>query len=198
MILAWVVAHVTGEPLDRYVTRKIYDPMGVKDLFFPGLRSGIDDSEFAATELCRWRDRLLKGQVHDDNAFVVGGVDGQAGLFGTAQGVYRFLSILMGGYAGGSTGVFQPRQIRFLFEKHPGVHRTPGFDTPDNQGSSAGTHFSKQSIGHLGFTGTSFWVDLLKGIQVILLTNRVHPSRDDERIKAFRPDLHNAVMESMR
>jgi CubicO group peptidase (beta-lactamase class C family) len=78
------------------------------------------------------------------------------------------------------------------------IGRALGFDTPSSKGSSCGRYFSKRTVGHLGFTGTSFWMDLELGIVIILLTNRIHPSRDNDRIKAFRPKLHDAVMEILR
>jgi CubicO group peptidase (beta-lactamase class C family) len=129
----------------------------------------------------------------------MGGVAGHAGLFGTAQDIFDLLKELSNNYHG--------REHNGLFEKH--VAQTflkrqsdtgtwaLGFDTPTRPDSSSGRYFSDQSVGHLGFTGTSFWMDLEKEVIVILLTNRIHPSRENEHIKDFRPVLHDAVMEAI-
>jgi CubicO group peptidase (beta-lactamase class C family) len=154
-------------------------------------------AEFAATEKCPWRGTLLEGVVHDDNAYSVGGIEGHAGLFGTAGDVFDILSELMAVYQGSvSKGVFDVDLTRRFLSLNEQNGRTLGFDTPSSKGSSCGRYFSKRTVGHLGFTGTSFWMDLERAIIVILLTNRIHPSRNNNRIKAFRPKLHDTVMEN--
>lgn len=156
---------------------------------------------FAATEVCPWRRRLLIGEVHDEHAYCLGGVAPHAGLFGTAHGVYRLLMFLWDIYSGRVVDPSWPSEIVREFWTRP-AGSVPastwllGFDSPSPQHSSAGDYFSPHSIGHLGFTGTSFWFDLDRQILVILLTNRVHPTRDNERLKHFRPLLHNLVMET--
>ena len=172
MILEWMVEHVSGKRLDRFVSEMIYDPLGLDNLFFVDLNVKKPRGVFAATEQCPWRKILLAGQVHDENAYVVGGVQGHAGLFGTAAAVHRLVDKLLSAYQG----------------IHPGSLF---------QNSSAGRYFSANSVGHLGFTGTSFWMDLDRFIIVIMLTNRVHPTRANMAIKAFRPELHDAVMKSL-
>jgi len=141
----------------------------------------------------------LEGEVHDDNAYTLGGVAGHAGLFGTAKDVYGLLQELLNAYLGESnTGVFDEHLVRSFFQRHSHVGSWAlGFDTPTRPDSSSGRYFSDQSVGHLGFTGTSFWMDLEKGVVVILLTNRIHPTRKNEKIKAFRPKLHDAVMSAI-
>jgi CubicO group peptidase (beta-lactamase class C family) len=91
--------------------------------------------------------------------------------------------------------LFSPNLVRVFFRRLANSDKVLGFDAPSPAGPSAGRFFSANSVGHLGFTGTSFWMDLERRIIVILLTNRVHPTRDNEAIKAFRPKLHDAVME---
>jgi CubicO group peptidase (beta-lactamase class C family) len=93
--------------------------------------------------------------------------------------------------------LFQQDLLHQFFKRLPGTDKALGFDTPSLTGSSCGQGFSQNSIGHLGFTGTSFWMDLERSLIVILLTNRVHPTRDNERIKKFRPELHDAVMNAI-
>jgi len=158
-----------------------------------------DDHAYAATEDCPWRGKILDGEVHDENAFTLGGVAGHAGLFGTARDVYGLLKELLSIYAGKwNIGLFRRDVVQTFFQRQSDVWSWAlGFDTPTRPDSSSGQYFSDQSVGHLGFTGTSFWVDLLKGVIVILLTNRIHPNRENERIKAFRPLLHDTVMNSM-
>jgi CubicO group peptidase (beta-lactamase class C family) len=151
--------------------------------------------QFAATERCPWRDTIIEGVVHDENAYAVGGIEGHAGLFGTAKDVYRLLSVLLTDFYGQSESIlFEKKLMQTFFIRAGSSGRPLGFDAPSSTGASCGQYFSKKSVGHLGFTGTSFWMDLDRGVIVILLTNRVHPSRDNVKIKAFRPQLHDVVM----
>jgi CubicO group peptidase (beta-lactamase class C family) len=198
MILCWVIEQVSGNRLDRFVTKEIYHPLGLKNLFFVDLDSTPRQVKFAATELCSWRNILLEGAVHDNNAYVVGGIQGHAGLFGTAQDVLSLLSELMAAYLGSpSTGVFDTDLIQMFFKQQEHTGRALGFDTPSPIDPSCGQYFSKDTVGHLGFTGTSFWMDLDRKVMIILLTNRVHPSRSNNKIKAFRPKLHDRVMKKL-
>ncbi len=198
MILAWVIENISQQGLGRLAVEKIFSPLGLKNLFFNDLTEGIRPGNYAATERCPWRKIVLKGVVHDDNAFVMGGVAGHAGLFGTAGDVYRLLSTLLSVYHGQQkTVAFQSDILHEFFDCPENVQRALGFDVPAAAGASCGRYFSKKSVGHLGFTGTSFWMDLERAIIIILLTNRVHPSRDNILIRAFRPVLHDAVMESV-
>lgn len=197
MILSWVIEKVSGQRLDRLLSDKIYRPLGL-NLFFVDLGSKPLKANFAATERCPWRKILLEGVVHDDNAYVVGGIEGHAGLFGTAADVYSLLSMLLSVYNGLlADHLFEEELLRTFLKRQDHTGRTLGFDTPALSGSSCGRYFSQASVGHLGFTGTSFWVDLVRRIIVILLTNRIHPSRDNNKINAFRPKLHDAIMKSV-
>jgi CubicO group peptidase (beta-lactamase class C family) len=126
-------------------------------------------------------------------------VAGHAGLFGTAQDVYGLLKELLNVYEGKpNSGLFRRDFVQAFFQRQSGLGCSAlGFDTPSRPDSSSGRSFSDQSVGHLGFTGTSFWVDLVKGVIVVLLTNRIHPNRENEQIKSFRPLLHDIVMDSI-
>jgi len=198
MILQWVVESVAGQRLDRFVSETIFRPLGLQNLYFIDLAAVRRPAAYAATECCNWRGLLLKGAVHDDNAFAMGGIAGHAGLFGTAQDVYGLLTTLLAVYQGCQrTSVFRPAVVRMFLDRPPNAERALGFDAPAATEASCGRYFSKQSVGHLGYTGTSFWMDLERSIIVILLTNRVHPSRDNVRIRAFRPVLHDAVMKGI-
>jgi CubicO group peptidase (beta-lactamase class C family) len=198
MILRWIVERIAATSLDRFVEVHIYKPLNLEDLFFVKTKEPCPDKAFAATEMCPWRNRLVEGMVHDENAFAVGGVDGQAGLFGTAEDIHTLLSEMISVYSGDpSSGVFNPDIIRTFLNHGQGRERALGFDRPSPEESSSGIYFSANSVGHLGFSGTSFWMDLDRSIIIILLTNRIHPTRENEKIKAFRPLLHDAVMQGL-
>lgn len=177
-----------------------YMPMRVpRDPVAQPTRLHPPDFSFASTEHCPWRQRLLRGEVHDENAYCLNGVAGHAGLFGTAVGVYGVLSFLWKVHRGlFEDGSWSRDVVQHFWSRQdlvPGATWALGYDTPSAACSSAGSHFSPRSVGHLGFTGTSFWIDLDRELLVILLTNRVHPSRTNEKIKVFRPALHDLVME---
>lgn len=198
MMLRWVIEAVSGSRLDHFVEDAVYRPMGLNDLFFVDLDENPRQRNFAATEQCPWRNILLEGMVHDDNAYAAGGIDGHAGLFGTAQDILLLLSELMSTAHGSPfLGIFDKDLVQTFFKRSAHTGRALGFDTPSLVDSSCGRFFSKNTVGHLGFTGTSFWMDLDQNIIVILLTNRIHPSRKNNRIKAFRPKIHDAIMEKL-
>jgi len=193
-----VVERVSDQRLDHFVTDEIYQPLGLNNLFFISRNPAEPRGRFAATENCPWRKKILEGQVHDENAYVVGGVEGHAGLFGTADNIYRLLAELLSIYRGQRTSaLFHKDLLHRFFKRLPGTDKALGFDTPSVSDSSCGRGFSQNSVGHLGFTGASFWMDLEQSVIVILLTNRVHPSRENEGIKKFRPEIHDAVMNTI-
>ena len=199
MILCWVIEMVSGMRLDRFVKKEIYFPLGLETLFFIDLNSEPHQLNFAATERCPWRNLLLTGLVHDENAYVIGGIEGHAGLFGTAGGIHQLLVEMQSSLiVQAANNVFEKEILHRFFKRNDNTRRALGFDVPAASGSSCGRYFSRESVGHLGFTGTSFWMDLEQSIIVILLTNRVHPSRDNDRIKHFRPILHDTIMENIR
>ena len=146
---------------------------------------------FAATERCPWRGRVLSGEVHDDNTFAMGGVSGHAGLFGDAESVMQVAAAWLDSYQGRASIFARELTERFWQRsKVPGSTRTLGFDTP-----SAGSRLGSRSVGHTGFTGTSLWIDPDRELVVVLLTNRVHPSRENEGIKKFRMRVHDLVVD---
>jgi CubicO group peptidase (beta-lactamase class C family) len=152
----------------------------------------------APTEIDPWRGRLLVGEVHDENAAALGGAAGHAGLFGTAaaagQHARHVLQVL-----DGKAGAFQRATVeRFITRRAdvPGSSRALGWDTM-LPASSCGSRMSPRAFGHAGFTGTSLWIDPDRGVYVVLLTNRVHPSRANDAIKQVRPAVHDAVMEAL-
>jgi CubicO group peptidase (beta-lactamase class C family) len=181
------------------VEKEIYFPLQLKDLFFVDPANPLPADRFAATEKCPWRQTLMRGLVHDENAYTVSGVDGHAGLFGTATDIHCLLAEILDCYSDGSChDIFQQDLLKEFLEYGKGTERALGFDRPAKNGSASGCLFSDNSVGHLGFTGTSFWIDLDRSIVIILLTNRVHPDRKNEKIRDFRPVLHDAIMETLR
>jgi CubicO group peptidase (beta-lactamase class C family) len=203
MILEWMIERVSGIRLDRFADKEIYKPLGLNNLFFIEIPPEIcplfhQRRDVAATEQCPWRNILLEGAVHDENAYVCGGVQGHAGLFGTAWDVYDLLRALLAVFHGHfSACVFQRDILKRFWDRREDTGRGLGFDSPSLKDASCGRYFSKKSVGHLGFTGTSFWIDPDRSVIVILLTNRVHPSRENIKIRAFRPELHDAVMKNV-
>jgi len=199
MILEWVIETVTGVSLNEYLDRALYRPLEIDNLFYEKTDGGGSQMEFAATEVCPWRKRLLQGEVHDENAFVMGGIAGHAGLFGAIESVHQLLFLLMDIYRGERHHFLLPQAlVRLFLTVQEDSGRALGFDTPSETGSSCGDLFTKnKTVGHLGFTGTSFWMDLNRSIIIILLTNRIHPSRQNEKIKQFRPILHNSIMNKL-
>jgi CubicO group peptidase (beta-lactamase class C family) len=202
MILEWVIEENAGMALAEFLERYFYGPLGLKRTFLKEnvipLRFSLD--QYAATENCPWRKRIIQGETHDENAHALGGYSGHAGLFGTAEEVYTIVNFLREHYYGKRNDYLNPEIVRTFFTKQKIVKESTwalGWDSPSAQNSSAGQYFSVNSVGHLGFTGTSIWMDLEKDAIVILLTNRVHPTRDNEKIKQFRPRIHNAVMEEL-
>jgi CubicO group peptidase (beta-lactamase class C family) len=156
-------------------------------------------SRIAPTERDPWRQRVLVGEVHDENAAALGGVAGHAGLFGTAPAVGAFARHLFQ-VLDGRTGVFaEPSLRRFVTRRAgiPGSSRALGWDTMLPT-SSCGSRMSTTAFGHTGFTGTSLWLDPASGVYVVLLTNRVHPTRENTAIQRVRPALHDAVMGDVR
>ncbi len=195
MAVQWLVEQESGIRLDRFLEDHLWSVLNMNDLFFIDLEQKRPDRAYAATELCPLRSRLLCGEVHDDNANVLGGIAGHAGLFGTAEAVAKLLQgLLAADREGANHPLFRRETVQLFFQRQPGSSWALGFDTPAEKGSSAGSLFSPATVGHLGYTGTSFWMDRHNGIIVVLLTKRVHPSRYNNAIREFRPKLHNAVM----
>jgi len=201
ILLGALVEMVTGTTLDRFCQERIFRPLDMRATSFIDLsmvrarRIQPITEMIAATERCPWRKRVLCGEVHDDNAYAMGGVAGHAGLFGAARDIDTLLCRLKACWAG--TDDFLPagvvRQFWTRDPTIPGSTWTLGWDTPSPTNSSSGTMFSPNSVGHLGFTGTSFWMDLDRDRHIILLTNRVHPSRDNNGIREFRPMIHDLI-----
>jgi CubicO group peptidase (beta-lactamase class C family) len=205
LVLGELVETTTAMSLDEFCLERFYRPLGLRSMGF------IDLTEFktarieqasgliAPTEASSWRNKIICGEVHDDNAYAMGGVAGHAGLFATARDVHELLACLSRCLRG--VDDILPRSIvEKFFTKDESVANarfTLGWDTPSSGKSASGGMFSPRTVGHLGFTGTSLWWDLEKSCYIILLTNRVHPTRENEKIRDFRPHVHDLIMKAM-
>jgi CubicO group peptidase (beta-lactamase class C family) len=199
MVLGFVVERITNQTLADFCRSRIFDPLQASPLGYRGQTSnkemGSQIEEYAPTEQDPWRGRLLQGEVHDENAAALGGVAGHAGLFGTAQAVGHMTKALLDSLLD-KPSIFQQELVRQFVKAQPGTSWGLGWDTP-SQPSSSGQWFSPESFGHLGFTGTSIWIDPVRELEVIFLSNRVHPTRDNQAIKTFRPQLHDAIIQGL-
>lgn len=199
ILLGIIVEKVSGYTIDRFFEENIAEPLGLADsLLYNFSINHLDINNCAATEVCPWTKSLLRGTVHDDNCRVMGGIAGHAGLFGTAEAVLKLCEYLVKAWRGESDiGLVSSGSLKNYIKKVGRSYWSCGFDTPTKLYSSSGKYFGENSIGHLGYTGTSFWIDLDKGISIVLLTNRVHPTRKNEYIRRLRPRIHNTIMEAL-
>ena len=201
ILLGNAVESITSTGLDRLCHDRIFRPLGLRSTSFVDLsmirskRLRPVTEMIAPTELCAWRGRILCGEVDDNNAYAMGGVSGHTGLFSNALEVDALVRLVRDAWHG--VGDLLPCDlVREVLTPDEGK-RPLGWDIVSPVGSQAGTRFSKQTVGHLGFTGTSIWLDLERHVHVILLTNRVHPSRSNDRIKTFRPAIHDLILEGL-
>jgi len=205
IILGEAVEILTGNTFDRFCQERIFKPLGLRSTGFVDLtqlrtrRLQPVEEVIAPTENCPWRKKILCGEVHDDNAYAMGGVAGHAGLFSSARDVHAFLLRMSLCLQGKDT--FLPKSlVQEFLDRDASLGDSTfalGWDTPSAGKSASGSLFSPHSVGHLGFTGCSIWWDLEKTCHVVLLTNRVHPSRKNDKIKDFRPHIHDQIMKAL-
>ena len=197
ILMAEIIQRLTGRSLDDLAMNYIFAPLGMKDtMFLPPKKiwPEIAPTEFDAN-LRKW---LVRGEVHDENAFATGGVSGHAGLFSTAPDLSAFCQMLLNGGIYAHHRILQRATIAQFTtpQQLSGGTRTLGWAVP-TEGGSSGHYFSTHSFGHTGFTGTSIWIDPERQLFVVLLTNRVHPTRENHKIMQVRPALHDAVMQAL-
>ena len=205
MLLGRIIEKKAGCTLDEYVEKKILKPLHLeKKIFYNSLyeaKRNLPENKFVATENCSWRKKVLCGEVHDDNCYTMGGVAGHSGLFGNIEGVTGYTAAILEIWKGCYNHPnLKKEDLEFFLTRQKEIPEstwTLGFDTPSPQNSSSGHYLSKKSVGHLGFTGTSFWIDPEKDLVIVLLTNRVHPSRKNSKIKEFRPYFHDKIVENL-
>src|SRR5437667_4175399 len=197
ILMAEIIERLTGKPLDVLAREYVFSPLGMSSTMYRPAKKLWPT--IAPTEIDnQYRHRLIQGEVHDENAAAVGGVSGHAGVFSTAPDLASFCQMLLNG------GVYAHQRIlrratvmQFTTPQQlSGGMRTLGWAVP-TPGGLAGHYFSEHSFGHTGFTGTSIWVDPDQQLFVVFLTNRVHPTRENQKIQQVRRDVHDAVMQAL-
>jgi CubicO group peptidase (beta-lactamase class C family) len=193
ILLGQIVVRVTGEPFERYVATHVFEPLKMTSTMFrppASLKPRI-----APTEFDPWRQRKIWGEVHDENAFALGGISSHAGLFSTGRDVARFCRMYLSGGTLDGARIFSPETIaRFTTLQDSALsNRALGWEKP-NGVNSGGHLMSRRAFGHTGFTGTSIWMDPERDLFVILLTNRVNPTRQNLKISGVRIALADAVV----
>ncbi len=192
ILLGRALEIIAGEDLESFCSREVFAPLAMTSTCFRPLadwRSLIPPTEDDTT----FRHRVIQGEVQDENCFILGGVGGHAGLFSNALDPLLYAECLFSGQR------FTPASVQLFTaraELPPGSSRALGWDTPSPP-SSSGRFFSRHSAGHLGYAGTSLWIDFERHVAVVLLTNRTWPHRNSRAIRAVRPVFHDAVMESL-
>ncbi|HKM81952.1 MAG TPA: glycoside hydrolase family 3 N-terminal domain-containing protein, partial [Candidatus Acidoferrum sp.] len=197
ILMAEIIQRLTGKPLDELARSLIFGPLAMKNTMYlppknlwPGIAPTEVDNEL--------RHRLVQGEVHDENAYVMGGVSGHAGVFSTAPDLAAFCQMLLNGGVYGHKRLLKRATIaQFTAPQALAKNtRTLGWVVP-TEGSSSGHYFSAHSYGHTGFTGTTIWIDPDRQLFVVLLTNRVNPTRENHKIAEVRPAVHDAVMKAL-
>jgi beta-N-acetylhexosaminidase len=197
ILLAEIIERLTGKPLDALASADIFSPLDMKNTMYrppQKLWPVIAPTEFDNI----LRHKLVQGEVHDENAYVLDGVSGHAGLFSTAPDLAAFCQMQLNGGVYAHHRILRRATIAQFTKPQElsGGTRTLGWAVP-TEGGSSGHYFSKNSFGHTGFTGTSIWIDPDRQLFVVLLTNRVHPTRENTQIQQVRPALHDAIMQAL-
>jgi CubicO group peptidase (beta-lactamase class C family) len=197
ILLGEALCMYTHTPLDAVLRAEVLAPLGLAErMHYRGVGATWRDVSIAPTERCAWRGRVVQGEVHDENAYALGGVCGHAGLFGTA----RDLAVLAAASLAcldGDAGWFSPERLASMIAPRAGGAHRVGWDARAEGGAAtpaSGSAMGARTFGHLGFTGTSLWCDPDAGLAVALVTNRVHPTRENTGIRALRPAVHDAAM----
>jgi beta-N-acetylhexosaminidase len=197
ILMAEIIQRLTGKPLDELANEYIFGPLGMKNsMYKPPIKLW---PEIAPTEVDdRWRHRLVQGEVHDENAYAIGGVSGHAGVFSTAPDLAAFCQMLLNGGVYAHNRIVKRATLAEFIVPQPLAQntRTLGWVAHSEHGFS-GHYFSAHSFGHTGFTGTSLWIDPDRDLFVVLLTNRVNPTRENMKIAQVRPAVHDAILKCL-
>ena len=196
VLMQFIIERITGQTLDQFVEARIFGPLGMRDTRYNPPESM--KPRIAPTETEDFRGGQVWGVVHDETAWVLGGVSGNAGLFSSARDLAVFVQMLLNGGSYGATQILKPSTVaRWTARQRPDASRALGWDTP-SPNSSAGRFFSPRSFGHTGFTGTSIWADPERELLVVLLTNRVNPTRDNQKIGPLRRAVADVVQQAIK
>ncbi len=206
IILGNIIELLTGLTLDKAAFKYVLQPFELKTTSFIDLamirRRDIHPviDLIAPTEDCSWRDKILCGEVHDENAWVMGGIAGHSGLFSTAADLHRFALGLLEAYYGRSEYLSGETMKQFCQGPVLGSQASWrfGWDSPSRDNGISEIGFSERSFGHNGLTGCSIWIDPEKAIDVILMTNRINPTRTNRKIQTFRAELHKTILPAVR
>jgi len=197
ILMAEIIYGLTGKPLDQLANEYVFQPLGMKDSMYNPPKKLWP--AIAPTEVDeRWRHRLIQGEVHDENAYAIGGVSGHAGVFSTSPDLAAFCQMLLNGGVYAHHRILKRATIAEFTAPQPLAKnaRTLGWVVP-TEGSSSGRYFSAHSYGHTGFTGTTIWIDPDRQLFVVVLTNRVNPTRENHKIAEVRPAVHDAILKSL-
>ena len=201
LVLMKTLEEAGGKDFISLITECVPSILNKKEFRFTrSLPSMEDPQAFVPTQDCPWRGRVLRGEVDDENGWALGRLASHAGLFGTAGAVAGAAGQALAWWNGDGDDAPPLDVVREFYRRAglvPGSDRCLGWDGRSANGSSSGRFFSENSIGHTGFTGTSLWIDIDRQIAVVLLTNRVHPTREGDAMTAFRPRFHDLVMEDL-
>ena len=195
IVLGWVLEKVTGMTLDHVIENYVTKPLGMENTVYRPLDKKYRN--IMPTEHCNWRKRLLIGEVHDENAFHLGGISGNAGLFSDIIDMCKLAEMMLTGEGADGTGFLKKETIAMMtkcYTKGLGENRGLGWRLKNTPDSTVGEYFSDTSFGHTGYTGTSIWIDKKYDFYAILLTNRVYYSRDSEDINHVRQVFHNITL----
>lgn len=199
IMIGEILETVTGKRIDSLSSALIYKPMAMENTLFNPPKALLP--RIAPTEIGGSMNRgLIHGEVHDENTYFFSGISTHAGLFSTAEDLAALAQMLLNGGIYRRRRFFTPNTVKYWTTRQNlpvGSARALGWRTPENEGSSAGDLFSEGSFGHTGFTGTSIWIDPNRKIAIILLSNRVHPTRERGGMYPVRRDFHNAAMKAM-
>ncbi|HSS96486.1 MAG TPA: serine hydrolase domain-containing protein [Terriglobales bacterium] len=194
IILGVALERLADEPIDTYCQREIFGPLGMSHTTFKPA-AALRESIPPTVDDWTFRNRIVQGEVHDENASALGGVAGHAGVFSNAEDLAIFSHAMLNG----GSPILHPETIQLFTQREStpaGTSRALGWDTPSAP-SQSGKYFSSRSYGHLGYTGTSLWIDPERQLSVTLLTNRTWPDRASQAIKEVRPRFHDAVVEAL-
>ena len=207
ILLGFALERLSGEPLDVFCQREIFGPLAMSNTTFnppEGIRNRIPPTADERVDAIpgqgtavrsTFRNRIIQGEVQDENASVLGGVAGHAGLFSTAEDLAKFAYAMLQGGA----PILRPETVALFTRRQSapaGTSRALGWDTPSNP-SQSGKYFGPNSYGHLGYTGTSLWIDPDRQLSITLLTNRTWPDCSNQAIKQVRPQFHDAIIEAL-
>lgn len=195
LYLGEIIRRVSGQTLDQFCRQAVFKPLGLRKLQFNPVQNGYQ-GEIVPTGFCPLRNMELKGIVHDENAYLFGGEGGNSGLFGTATEIHKLCCVLLNRQT--------DPEFKGMFENQnplPLLPRSLGWDFKRGKADywSCGELMPEGSVGHLGFTGTSLWMDPASGIVIVLLSNRVIVSREENipAIQAFRPQMHSLILDAL-